>query len=252
MSIDLPKWFDSYNRVARVYPVLLCALPLAALTTLLRHKFEWGVSEGLLEVILLAATLYALASVARSRGKRTEVTLIALWGGWPTTILLRHRDLTIDPLTKKRYHGKLAALSRLKFPDDAEEAQRPAEADQVYRSATRSLIEARRGAQFAILHAENASYGFRRNLLGLKPAAVTLALAVAGILSAQFLIGLTRPITSVALLSSIRQQPTAVVALIADLFYLAVLLFIVRDSFVWHAGCEYAEALLKTLDMEAP
>ena len=94
--------------------------------------------------------------------------------------MLRHCDDLIDRVTKARYHAVLAALCPdITIPSAVDEQNSPSEADRGvrYRSATKRLIEMRRGPDYQMLHHENASYGFRRNMLGLKP----IAHAVAGI-----------------------------------------------------------------------
>ena len=108
-------------------------------------------------VALLAAGcfLYFLASLTRSRGKIIEQRLNESLGGWQTTIVLRHRDSTIDAITKTRYHEALSKLNGdAKFPTPAEELQSPSDADDFYRSATKRLIEARRGPRYQMLHDE--------------------------------------------------------------------------------------------------
>jgi hypothetical protein len=116
------------------------------------------------------------------------------------------------------------------------------------RSATRRLIEACRGPQYQMLHNENASYGFRRNLLGLKPIALTLAVVAAAATSYAWWLTMPTVITWPAIVESAKKYPTLPMLLALDVGYIALLALLVRPAFVYQAGREYAEALFRTLD----
>ena len=126
--------------------------------------------------VIGACMLLFLAQMARSYGKAIEQTLIQQWGGLPTTIMLRHRDNSIDPITKKRYHEALSHIvpnSILSTEND--EQTNPQHTDNIYSSWTKYLIaQTRDQNQFPLLINENIDYGFRRNLLGLKPLGYSL------------------------------------------------------------------------------
>jgi len=190
-----------------------------------------------------------MASLARSLGKNIEPRLLKEWGGWPSTTLLRHRDATLDRHTKARYHAALEKLCPdLSFPTTEEESREPVQADSAYRSATKRLIEARRGPSFKILHAENASYGFRRNLLGLKPVALGIAIGLAALTGIVWLLEVHATQLTFFALSVFRDWQTPLVLIAFDLVCAAVWLLAVRESFVLQAAREYGEALLRSLD----
>jgi hypothetical protein len=93
--------------------------------------------------------------------------------------LLRHRDKTIEAVTKRRYHSFLAAKIKEAFPDKDQEAKNPEAADEVYQSGVRWLLNHTRpedAKQFALLFRENIVYGFRRNALGTKPFGLVIAI----------------------------------------------------------------------------
>ncbi len=247
---DLLKPFDGYVLTARVYPALVGSIPvLAAVFALYPAWATADITKCAVLLAILAALLYMMAGIARMLGVRIEPKLIEEWGGWPTTIILRHGDGTIESLTKRRYHARLQEMSPdLNIPTPEQEAAAPAQADIVYRSATRKLMETRRGSEYKILSAENAWYGFWRSLLGLKPVAVALSLAIGGVATALILVRAQPPIdvksTLVALASS-----GALSALLAfELFYAIAFTIGVRKSTVLSAGRQYAVALMKTLD----
>lgn len=180
----LANLFDPYNRVARLYPALLAIAPILCSTIVVFPSLVSNISRSTAAAFGLSCLAYFLASLARSRGKTIEERLLAKWGGWPTTVMLRHGDDRIDPVTKARYHAALATLCPdLTMPSAVDEQNAPSGADDIYRSATKRLIEMRRGPEYAMLHRENASYGFRRNMLGLKPIALVVA-AIAALVTA--------------------------------------------------------------------
>ena len=93
-------------------------------------------------------------------------------GRKPTTQLLRHRDKSIEAVTKRRYHSFLGAKINEPFPDKDQEADNPEAADEVYQSGVRWLLNHTRpddGKNFDLIFKENVAYGFRRNALGMKP-----------------------------------------------------------------------------------
>ena len=118
-----------------------------------------------------------LAVGPRSRSwQATGTWPFSNWGAKPSVQLLRHRDETVDPLTKQRHHALLAARLGINFPSADDERMVPAQADQLYETASRWLLEQTRDAgRFGLLLKENIDYGFRRNLYGVK----YLGLAVA-------------------------------------------------------------------------
>lgn len=250
MTADkISKLFDSYNRIARIYPSFVVLAPVLWSTAILSPNLIPNISKGMVAIAIVGCLLYALASLARSRGKVVEKQLIKEWGGWLTTVLLRHSDRTIDPITKARYHSKLSVLcDGMAFPTIAEEQQSPINAENVYRSATKRLIEARRGIEYQLLHDENASYGFRRNLLGLKPIALTLGVIAIAVTGAAWALTIPIPITVAGIVSMIERSPALPALFGLDIGYLLLWIFLIQKHFVFQAAREYAEALFRTLD----
>jgi hypothetical protein len=164
---------------------------------------------------------------------------------------LRHRDGTIDPNTKARYHEALAGLIEATLPSAATEAVAPADADAAYRSATKRLIELRRGLEFQMIHDENASYGFRRNLFGLRTIGIGLALTAGAVTALIWWAELPKPLGLDELAFSVKASPHLPVLLAADLAYAIMLALMITNRFVRQAADEYALALFRSLDQEA-
>lgn len=166
---------DQYQRTARLLPALLTIAPVTALS------FLWAPKAAALLGSLASATVSAglvtlLMQYGRARGRAVQARTIKETGGLASMVALRHRDDHIPEPLRLRYH---AALRKQGFtmPTAAEEAADPVAADAHYRSATDWLPDQLRDKQkFSLLHAENRSYGFCRNLLGLKPVGLALVL----------------------------------------------------------------------------
>lgn len=176
---SIAKFADPYDRQARLYPALLALFPLAIVITIVFAQ-QASALGNLAVAAAGCGALYWMAGVARDRGKRMEPDLFKDWGGKPSTQLLRHRNQAIDPVTKARVHTFLAAKLGVAFPTAAQEAQEPGEADRLYESATRWLLEqTRETSKHRLLFTENISYGFRRNMLGMRWIGLTAAVLAA-------------------------------------------------------------------------
>lgn len=188
MKLELSKdLFDDYAWKARVLPALICAAPaiLAA-----------GIIGYLDMSILLISTLGGLgvvfftAQLVRSLGRSRERKLVEQWGGMPTTHLLRFATTQNSNIRDTR-RKKLESLTGITLPSRRKESANPIEADEAYVAATRSLIGKvrQRKQDFPRVHEENINYGFRRNLLALKPFARTIFILLVVFASALLYLG---------------------------------------------------------------
>jgi hypothetical protein len=242
--------FDDYTWTARIFPAVLALLPLAVFAFITSPKglSSSAITGNSILLIAFAAVVYFLASIARSKGASLQEKLIRKWGGWPTTIILRHFDNTIDVGTKARYHLRLSALPGAPaLPSEEEERQSPAEADQKYRSATTLLIEASRNDR--LVKFENASYGFKRNMRGLRWIGFCVSLAAALFCAVVWLEQNHTTLTSWSTARDDIDSSCALPILFAgSLVWAVIWLLQTREESVWQAGVAYAQALLRTLD----
>lgn len=173
---------DKYTRTARIYPMLIFYLPVVIVALIFSLHFE-KISHLLASFGVLGALAYMMAQIGRDGGKVKEKELWRSWGGCPSTQLFRWSNTEINVNTKKRYHMKMQTLCRVdNFPNPAVEASDPAAADGVYEAWTKFLISKTRDTKkYDLLFKENMSYGFRRNLWGLKPYAIGLLILIMGI-----------------------------------------------------------------------
>lgn len=234
---------DDYARTARLSPAILTVFPIAW------TAMSIGWASFAISLTLSLPMMTLLANLARSRGKILEDQLNAKWGGWRTTTLLRHSDPSLEKPTKERYHAQLTALCGEPAPTRAEEASSPNDADGRYRSLTRKFLELRRDPKYKHVHSENAQYGFRRNLLGLKPTAIWIILACAAvpvvIVAHRLAYEMPTP-QALEAVAAISWLPFA--ALAFDVIALAVWGLLIDETFVRQAADEYAVALFRTLD----
>jgi hypothetical protein len=160
---------DNYSLKARIYPSFIVLLPslLLAIYYITDFKAYFHYFTAFATVGLFS---YLLSQVGRNKGKIKEPELYKLWGGKPTTQILRHSNSIVDQYTKARYHAILTAkISNISIPTKEEEANNPIEADVIYESCSKYLIsQTRDSIKYSLLLKENISYGFRRNLWGMK------------------------------------------------------------------------------------
>jgi hypothetical protein len=230
---DLDKYFDEYSRKARLYPALLVAMPLAVTLTLL-----WpGLSlEKLMPIIVAAGLPFFTGNIVRDRGKLLEERLVRKWAGMPTTRMLRLSDTSNNPDQTRRRRLQLEALTGVPLPTCSEELNRPRRSDERYTSATRMLIARvrRHKDRHPLLQTENICYGYRRNLLALKPFAITLLILLLAVDALAFHLG----------------RDPQIVGLNAAIHILLLLTWIttVRNSWVRRQATTYAERLFDALE----
>lgn len=169
--------FDTYTLKARINPIVIFALPGLLLLVTYSIKLD-AVQPILYSAAITGAITYLLSQIGRQQGKKKEKKLWEDWGGPPTTQLLRWRNPVIPNHVKKRYHEALQQRVPVPtIPEPAFESQYPAEADEIYAAWSHYLRgETRDTKTWSLIFKENINYGFRRNLWGMKPAAIILLL----------------------------------------------------------------------------
>jgi len=251
MTLDdiVAKVTDPYDRQARLYPALLCLLPLLALVALL-YAPNASALTGVVTIAVSCGGLFLMTNICREMGKRLEDKLYREWGGKPTTQMLRHRNSVIDSVTKGRYHAFLAAKINAIFPDAEQEKSDPAKADEAYQSGARWLLDHTRpeGGKFDLLFRDNVTYGFRRNALGARPLGIVVAIAcVLWVLAkAHVLFGAGGKIVDWSVVGQL--SPPAIASLaVSGVMLLVWVLFFTKTS-LRTCAFSFAETLLRTCD----
>lgn len=243
-KLELGK--DEYSRSARLLPALLIYLPVGVAIG------AWasiaGTSLVLSGVIAIASTgglASLLAQFGRDRGQRKEAELYAIWGGKPSTVMLRHSGGAFNRHTLARYHRRLAELlPDLRLPSEAEESADPARCDEVYEACGDYLrAQTRDATRFRVLFQELINYGFRRNLWAMKPAGVAMSLAgmaiTAGLLLARTEAGKW-------------PDPALAFSFVLDTFMLVWWMLTIRPDWVKLPAEKYARQLLECADQLEP
>jgi hypothetical protein len=167
--------FDIYSLKARVYPLALVFLPVFGLGLFYSIEFN-SILHSLTSIGLMGALSFMLSQLGRDAGVKKQAALWKEWGGAPTVQLLRWQNSKIDWHTKTRYHKKLQLICPVtQEATQAFEQSNSADADVMYESWTKYLITKTRDTEkYNLLFKDNVSYGFRRNLWGLKQFAIIL------------------------------------------------------------------------------
>ncbi|WP_045877678.1 hypothetical protein [Pseudofrankia sp. DC12] len=234
--------FDSYSRRARLTPLFLVVAPIVVLcVAVIPQLTAW---YRLAPVAVAAGVLFLLDQLGRDRGRKLQDQLWITWGGAPTTVALRHKRNSNDVLRGRR-HEQLKALTGRDLPTRRQEQQNPAKADQEYETSVAYLRSRTRNPdEFPLVFKENCNYGFRRNMLGLRPFGLSATLAA--------LIG-------AAVVLALRGMS---VTLISPLGFAAVVLFSLAALVLWRrvvtpdwvkvAADAYADRLLETTETLTP
>jgi hypothetical protein len=168
---------DAYDRQARLYPALLLVAPVVV-TIVALFADKLSALQTLGAALLGFGGAFLLTELARDSGKKGEKALFAEWGGVPSVTIFRHRDIRLDAITKARYHNMLNALVNGAFAPTVEQEQTdPAATDTIYSAWSNYLrVNTRDAKRFALLFKENVSYGYRRNVWGLRAAGIAASL----------------------------------------------------------------------------
>ena len=173
---------DSYTWGARIMPVYLTAVPaILAVAAALPDGLNLPLA-GTSAIVFLPLS-YFMSQVAADFGKRLEPALWESWGGPPTTRFLRHDNEELNPTIRAQIHARLRSLG-LEVPTAEEENADEYRARRLYGSAVDNLRGVTRDPErFHLVYRSNIEYGFRRNLLGLRPIGLTVT-AIALVASA--------------------------------------------------------------------
>jgi hypothetical protein len=162
------KVLDAYSLKARLFPALLAVVPAFAALAILISWNKFGLTSAI-ATTAIPVLVFAAADFARRLGKRLEVQIYRELGGKPSVAMLRYSDDTFDAATKAQFRTFLSSKIGQSVPTEQEEKEDPTAADAFYERGGGWLRENTRNVnKFPVLFSENITYGFRRNLLGLK------------------------------------------------------------------------------------
>jgi hypothetical protein len=228
---------DEYTVRARLAPAIIAGMPAFAFAAIFVSWRALGLSQ-VIASLGLTILFAAFSDIARRRGRKIEPALIEKMGGLPSTTMLRHRDESLDSGSKAKVQTFLAGRLGTPAPTPAQEEGDPKAADQWYaRGGTWLRENTRDTKKFRVLFNENIGYGFRRNLLGLRPSGLLLnaviVLTCAGTLWYRHPIDLDNSFTD-----------ALIVVIIAAAIHASYLGFAVTEDSVFDAARLYARQLL--------
>lgn len=234
--MEMFKFFDAYSIRARLFPAIIAAAPaLAALTLLISWK-TFGLSNVIASLGALVL-LWAIADFARWRGRAIEGKLYAERGGMPSITMFRRSDTTFDSGSVDRYRAFLADQLGVAAPSAADESADQTAADAFYSQCGNWLRQNTRDTRkFSILFGENVTYGFRRNLLGVKALSLGLNFVVVAVCA--FILWRTSWD-----FATVRGNKVTVVLVVAAA-HAAFMLLAVSRTAVWDASKAYGRELI--------
>jgi hypothetical protein len=162
------KVLDAYSLRARLFPSLLAVIPALAALAILISWNRFGLTSAI-ATTAIPVLVFAAADIARRLGKRVERKIYAELGGKPSVAMLRYSDDTFAPETRAQYRAFLSSMIGRPSPTEQGERDDPVAADAFYERGCGWLREnTRNTSKFPVLFSENITYGYRRNLLGLR------------------------------------------------------------------------------------
>jgi hypothetical protein len=178
---DSAGLLDEYALRARVAPVL--AVIVIPVSGLICWFPAFSISQLALGATLSMVLLAIFSQIGRDQGRVLQPHLYKCWGGQPSVQLLRWKSQLLSKETRARYGQRLESASPgLRLPSEIDELVDPDDADRRYDTVCLFLRDSTRNkSAFPLVFAENVNYGFRRNLLAMKPAGILLS--IVGVIS---------------------------------------------------------------------
>jgi len=134
------------------------------------------------------------------------------------------------------------------MPSSDEEKNDPTRADGQYDSAVHWLKEQCRGKQFSLVLKENTAYGFRRNLLGLRPVGIFVSLFALAVPVVLIAAKFVQPLRGSECLEVVLRNPQLAAAAVLAFISIWIWVFAVSSRWVRQAADGYARALLAACD----
>jgi hypothetical protein len=231
---------DEYAVRARVAPTLV--VTVIPLSGFLCWFPAFSSTQLTLAVALSTVVIAIFAQIGRDRGRTIQAKLFQLWGGQPTVQLLRHRSRLLTRETRQRYSLCLESVApALRLPSEIEEVVDPEGTDSRYDSVSLYLRDSTRNKEkFPLVFAENVNYGFRRNLLGMRPAGIALSLIGAASALTATIVGMK--------VDSFELPPVPTVSAVLNVVMLTWWLLRINSDWVRVAAFAYAERLIGSCD----
>jgi len=161
--------FDKYGRIARIYPALICLLPILLF-------FNFSNNEVIIEltsklgvkivsnISLVAVLTYLFAMICRGISKEMEREFFKNELEFPTTNYLLGSDSTFSTEYKHKIIEKAEKEFGMRFPSDEEQTNNEPQARKQIAEIVGQIRNKVRDGNLLLQH--NIEYGFVRNLIG--------------------------------------------------------------------------------------
>lgn len=236
--MEFLKQFDTYSIKARVFPAIIAGLPTLALLFIIVPWDHLGISQAIAS-FMGVVLVFAFADMARHRGKDIQTKL----GSGETPEQWHRANADLPEVSKSLFRKFIAEQLKQEAPTANEEKFNTAEANDFYRAANAWLRDRTRDtSKFSMLFGENITYGFRRNLLGLKTIAI-----ICNVFVLAFCVGILffSPTYFEALP---RIDEKLIIVMAAVLLHTAYMVFSVNKKAVWEASRAYGRQLILSCD----
>ena len=206
---------------------------------------------GTLTILISFGVMTFISALISNLGNKLQRKLFDLWGGAPTTLIIRHTDELLDKYTKVRYHQWLEGkMTDLKMPSLENETNDPKDADHKYRSATNFLREFTRDKnKFAVIYNDNVTYGFSRNLLSIRNFGLLVS-TLSAVINAYFLWSLFENGTDGASDSVMNSLFLGAGAGVTAVLFMFAFAFVVNEDFVKERAFRYAKSLYEACEIK--
>lgn len=226
---------NSYSVKARLLPALIVVLPVSISIICVNPEgvLGWNI---LWSLIGTSGGIFLISELGRDMGKRKENKLYESWGGKRSIRMLRHENNPSQIILDRR-HKKLCSLINQDLPTTEEERLNPDKADEIYEICVRYLCNNTRDTKkFPLIYKELCSYGFRRNLWGMKPFGLVFS-----VISLFF-------VSSVILLSLNNIQVISIISFLLIFFILLIWIFWINPKWVEITDIAYVNRLLESIE----
>lgn len=248
MLKELGKYFDHYTINARFMPAFFSVLPFV-LTILAWCPSSKSILGGSLTILISFGVMTFISTIISNLGNKCQKKLFSIWGGAPTTVVLRYADQVLDKYTKQRYHKWLdGKIDGLNLPNLEDEVKDRDDADLKYQSAINFLREFTRDkTKYPAVYRDNVAYGFARNLLAIRLIGLFVALLCV-VINLYFL----RPVLALAKVETdaviLSNYLLGVGAGLASVVFVLAFLLVINNNFVKERGFRYAKTLLESCE----
>lgn len=164
--IDL--WLDEYERQARLAPGVLALLPVAVVVVIYGVSFSPLVTS-LGSLLFLAGGPLLLAETVRHQGRKIQEDIWQSWGGSSTTRKLRLCESSQNTVRREAWRTAISSVTKIELQSLRSEKANPERADETIELAVSKLRDRTRDSvKFPRVKKENRSYGFQRNIYGIR------------------------------------------------------------------------------------